>query len=515
MSNTAMWFDGPVAEAVSLVNTKNCVFIVYIFDDSDNSHKLDATLNAPTVVEKITAEAVALKMHKDSDNAKLFQQLYPMPHVPILYFIKQGTIKEFGTQDTTEEELITKIDQTAATSPSIGSQQQQSSSSSPLTAPPSAIGTTSTPVPGSTTTSPQSTANNDIESVNVSTTPVSSSSPDQLARKEKLRKQMEEARKKREEKEKQDARERELKRREDGKGMQQTRQQMEDQRNKQHFAKIKKEKKEEEEHRRKIKEQIARDRAEQIAARQAAKKKRESENDTSPSLTSPLQQRNKSPSGRQHHDSSSISIRQLDGSSIRNKFQATDTLTVVKDWIDQNRTDGDQPYKLLAQFPTRQFSIGDEERSLQELDLCPSATIIMKGIKNVSHAYGGGNNGSYMDYVYSAGGMLYNAASTVGSTMSGVVYSLFPAEPAASSGTTPGTPGQNIVGGYPGNNNSASSSSSQSIPNPSSPGGQRLGGDSPRAGPRTSGSNVNTLRSSEFDNDDDGRTYNGNSLNQE
>ena len=98
---------------------------------------------------------------------------------------RQGTIKEFGTQDSTEEEIITKIDQTATTSPSIGSQQQQSPSSSPLTVPPSAIGTTSTPVPGSTTTSPQSTANNDIESVNVSTTPVSSSSPDQLARKEK------------------------------------------------------------------------------------------------------------------------------------------------------------------------------------------------------------------------------------------------------------------------------------------------------------------------------------------
>ncbi|KAG2223085.1 hypothetical protein INT45_008933, partial [Circinella minor] len=470
------------------------------------------------VVEKITVEAVALKMHKDSENAKLFQQLYPMPHVPILYFIKQGTIKEFGTQDSTEEEIITKIDQTAATSTSIGSQEQQSPSSSQTTVPSPAIGTTTTPAPGSAITSPQSTTNNNSESVNASTTPGSSSSPDQLARKEKwvlLRKQMEEARKKREEREKQDARERELKRREDGKGVQQTRQQMEDQRNKQHFAKIKKEKKEEEEHRRKIKEQIARDRAEQIAARQAVKKKRESENDASPSLTSSPLQRDKSQSSQQHHDSSSISIRQLDGSSIRNKFQATDTLTVVKDWIDQNRTDGDQPYKLLAQFPTRQFSIGDEERSLQELDLCPSATIIMKGIKNVSHAYGGGNNGSYMDYVYSAGGMLYNAASTVGSTMSGVVYSLFPAEPAASSGTASGTSGQNVVGGYPGNNNSASSSSSRSISNPSSSGGQRLGGDSPRAGPRTSGSNVNTLRSSEFDNDDDGRTYNGNSLNQE
>ncbi|KAI9278631.1 hypothetical protein BDA99DRAFT_492685 [Phascolomyces articulosus] len=484
-----MWFNGPVTEAVSLVNTKNCVFIVYIFDDSENSQKLDATLDSDNVVQKITTDAVALKMHKDSDNAKLFQQLYPMPHVPILYFISQGTIKEFGTQDTSEEEIIAKIDKTT-------SQQLTSSSSSPV---PSNI--TPSPVPS---TTPPSTTPSTSQPANVASSPSASSSPDALAKKEKLRKQMEEARKKREEKEKQNAREREIKRREDGKMMQQTKQQMEDERNKQHFAKIKKEKKEEEEHRRKIKEQIARDRAEQIAARQAAKK-RQSEN------VLPLPQR-KSSSGQ--HDSSSISIRQLDGSSIRNKFQATDTLSAVKDWIDQNRSDGDQPYKLLAQFPTRQFSIGDEQKSLKELELCPSATLIMKGIKNVSHAYGG-NNGSYMDYVYSAGGMLYNAASTVGSTMSGVVYSLFPAEPAVAAGTYSG---QNVVGGYPGNNNNeASGSTSPSTTNPSSTsfGGQRLGGESSRASPRSSGSNVNTLRTSEFDDDEDGRTYNGNSLNQE
>ena len=79
-----------------------------------------------------------------------------------------------------------------------------------------------------------------------------------------------------------DARDQETKRRQDGKMMQHTRDQMEDQRNKQHFAKIKKEKREDEEHRRKIKEQIARDRAEQMAARQAAKQRKSDSSSTSP-----------------------------------------------------------------------------------------------------------------------------------------------------------------------------------------------------------------------------------------
>jgi hypothetical protein len=54
---------------------------------------------------------------------------------------------------------------------------------------------------------------------------------------------------------------------------------------------------------------------------------------------------------------------------------AQDTLENVRTWIDENRTDGDQPYKLLAQFPTRHFSTGDEQKTLQSLDLVPSSTI--------------------------------------------------------------------------------------------------------------------------------------------
>lgn len=69
--------------------------------------------------------------------------------------------------------------------------------------------------------------------------------------------------------------------------MQQTRQQLENKQNKQYFDKIKKEKREDEEHRRRIKEQIARDRAEQMAARQAAKQQRKSANSSpEPSTTS-------------------------------------------------------------------------------------------------------------------------------------------------------------------------------------------------------------------------------------
>ena len=79
------------------------------------------------VIETIKTHTVALSMQKDSENATLFGQfcmtivyqntlrytkillIDPTQTVPILYFIKQGTIKDFGTETITGREIIDKI----------------------------------------------------------------------------------------------------------------------------------------------------------------------------------------------------------------------------------------------------------------------------------------------------------------------------------------------------------------------------------------------------------------------
>lgn len=70
-----IWFEGPVSEAVALVNSRDCVFVVYIFgkslykllqvcndngftltlwwiDDTDNTQKLNETLGNEDVSEE-------------------------------------------------------------------------------------------------------------------------------------------------------------------------------------------------------------------------------------------------------------------------------------------------------------------------------------------------------------------------------------------------------------------------------------------------------------------------------
>lgn len=83
-------------------------------------------------------------------------------------------------------------------------------------------------------------------------------------------------------------------------------------------------------------------------------------------------------------------IRLFDGSALKNVFEATDTLASVRQWIDENRTDGDEPYSLVQTFPTKKFGPSEENESLRTLNLVPSSTLILKAATNVANAYSGG-----------------------------------------------------------------------------------------------------------------------------
>lgn len=111
------------------------------------------------------------------------------------------------------------------------------------------------------------------------------------------------------------------------------------------------------------------------------------------------------------------------------------------------------PFQLFAQFPNRDFDIGDEQKRLKDLRLCPSATLIMKPIKHATSAYNGQKKKStgWLNSIYSAGDAVYHSVSAAAAYL-----------------VTPTT-----------------------LPEP----GQRLGGDT-------------TIQSRE-------KTYNGNSVNQE
>ncbi|GAN03127.1 UBX domain-containing protein 4-like isoform X2 [Mucor ambiguus] len=484
-----IWFDGPIAEAISLVAEKQCVFLVYIHDESDETNTLNDTLKDEQVTKAIRESTVAVAMERNSENAALFGQYYPIQTVPILYFIKQGTIRDFGTETLSSQEIIDKINTV------------NQISTVPVSA--SAPAAPATPVPAS------QPPTNDTTHI-ADTVRRTEQNDETNSKKAELQKQLEQVRKERAEREKQDAKDREIKRRQEAKMLQEAQQSRVDKENKIYFEKIKKERQEDEAHRKRVREQIARDRAEKIAQRNAEKKR---QNSTS-STTLPTEESTSSSSlsNNSHHAYSNLNIRQLDGSNIRHQFEAVSTLSEVRHWIQENRTeDAKKPYKLSSQFPTRLFTDADDNTTLKDLNLCPSATIIMKPLKagfSSARSVISGGNGGVTGYIYSGFDLVYGFVIALINLLTGILATLFP------------------TNGMSHTDMPASQHQEPLIRNMR--GGQRLGGEGVSAESSSTATSsaaqkrnpyatkVNTLHDEDDSEDEDKRsTYNGNSVNHE
>lgn len=144
-------------------------------------------------------------------------------------------------------------------------------------------------------------------------------------------------------------------------------------------AKLQREQREQREERERIRNQIRKD--------QEARKQRAAEEKTKSSAASsaggarakqqPLQYR--------------LQIRLFDGSSVRNSFPPSATIRKdVRPWLESQRSDGAEPYNLkhiLTPLPNRTISVSEEERTLEELELGPTASLVMVPVPSYIEAY--------------------------------------------------------------------------------------------------------------------------------
>lgn len=105
-----------------------------------------------------------------------------------------------------------------------------------------------------------------------------------------------------------------------------------------------------------------------------------------------LNKRQKQPTPA-NHDNCALLIRLLDGSSISHEFKIHQTLNDVRKWLDQNRTDSDEPYCFHRSIPRVTFGVTDEEKTLESLELAPRSALILKPFRNYSKAQNVANDG--------------------------------------------------------------------------------------------------------------------------
>lgn len=104
-------------------------------------------------------------------------------------------------------------------------------------------------------------------------------------------------------------------------------------------------------------------------------------------------------------------VRLFDGTPIKHKFKATESLVDVRAWVDEFRTDGTHPYAFFQPMGKKLYGDGEESHTLLELDLAPSASLVLKPAGgSVSAAYEAGTAGGPYQ-------MLQQGASMVGSAL--------------------------------------------------------------------------------------------------
>jgi hypothetical protein len=135
-----------------------------------------------------------------------------------------------------------------------------------------------------------------------------------------------------------------------------------------------------------------------------------------------------------------LNVRLFDGRTIRSTFPRSATLqTDVRSWIDTEfgklaQDDENINHKqlppyffrhILAPAPSRELSAGDEAVELGDIDLAPSATLVLVPVKGYTDAYSGSTGGviagAATGIVGSAFGLLTSTVGYVGSTIGSVI----------------------------------------------------------------------------------------------
>jgi hypothetical protein len=119
-----------------------------------------------------------------------------------------------------------------------------------------------------------------------------------------------------------------------------------------------------------------------------------------------------------------LQIRLFDGSTIRSRFPSSGSLrNYVRPWIDEKQP-GDAPYTfkhVLTPLPNVNIETSEEERSLRDLGLTPSATLILLPVTEYTSAYARGSSGFLWRGVSAGYGLVSSGVGFVTGALSSVL----------------------------------------------------------------------------------------------
>ncbi|XP_032423957.1 UBX domain-containing protein 4 [Xiphophorus hellerii] len=394
-----LWFDGSIPEAINSAKQRSLVFVVVIAGEDEQSKQLMSSWEDDSVSEAAQNCVVAIRVDAKSDTCVQFSQIYPVVCIPSSFFIGvTGIPLEVIAGSVSPDELMKRINKvkkmhcqgiedTAATDAqdSLETRPPDSTAMDPSSVPAlemisdepgEAPAATKEPLSSSADGDGVSSAKPSVE--NSSLCQATCSENENLnAKVERLTKKLEERQEQRNKEQKENDVRKEIERRKMGKQNQEFKRKQDQEKTKQLLEERNREKAEEKAARERVKQQIAMDRAERAAS---YAKIRQDEKDAKQNLLQARQadqEAKRETLIRERSTNSRIQFRLPDGSSFTNQFLSQARLQEAWDFAFEEIGNLYGNFSLATMYPRREFTSEDLNKTLLELELVPSASIVV------------------------------------------------------------------------------------------------------------------------------------------
>lgn len=404
------WYEGSIPAAIALAKHQNSVFVVFISGGDDQSTQMTKSWEDDSVGEAMADTFVAIKIDARSETCVQFSQIYPVVCIPSSFFIGDNGIPlEVIAGSISVEELVKRIDKVkqmhtekvtrggnlsnsciqSSVVPSLSDVDSQPQSSLPETTRQNESNISAEMAPVTTKEALcqplEDTANSNHSEPNEEngafsdemSSNVQTSEDDLSLKVERITKKLEERRELRKKEEEKNEIKKEVERRQQGKGMLEFKKKQEEEKTKRMLEERNREKAEEKAARERVKQQIALDRADRAA--RFAQSKAEAEVAKAAAIQAKQAELEMKKEAAQKERSlfARIQFRLPDGSSFTNQFSSEAHLEEARRFASQQVGNRYGNFSLATMFPRREFNKDDYGRTLLELELAPSASIVL------------------------------------------------------------------------------------------------------------------------------------------
>ncbi|KFQ13872.1 UBX domain-containing protein 4, partial [Leptosomus discolor] len=370
--------------------------VLCLAGEDEQSTEMAARWEDEKVTEAASDGFVAIKIDTKSEACLQFSQIYPVVCVPSSFFIGDNGIPlEVIAGSVSVEELVTRIhkvkqmhtvkgqplengSQSSAPCPSSQSdgapENMQSRAVEFCDSHESVVSETIRPsADGANSGQASKEATNSLDEQVSDAQPVN----DLTLKVERITKKLEERREEKRKEEEQKEIKKEIERRKTGKEMLEYKRRQEEELTKRMLEERNREKAEEKAARERIRQQIAMDRAERAA--RFAKSKEEAEAAKAAALQAKQAEieARKEASQKERSAIARIQFRLPDGSSFTNQFPSEARLEEARQFAAQTVGNTYGNFSLATMFPRREFTKEDYGKKLLELELAPSASVVL------------------------------------------------------------------------------------------------------------------------------------------